>query len=361
MNRKYRVGIIGGTGYVGQRFITLLENHPWFKVTHIAASPRSAGKKYADIMQNRWKIDETMPESVKDIVVEDSANIEKFANEIDFVFCAVDMDKKAIIEMEERVARTETPLISNNSANRNTPDVPMIIPEINPHHTSLIEAQRKRLGTQRGFIVAKPNCSIQSYVPAITPLLDFGPELIMVSTYQAISGAGKTFETWPEMIHNLIPYIGGEEEKSEKEPMKIWGEFATDHIKLATEPIISAQCYRVSVQDGHTASVSVKFRNKPSKEDILARWADFKGVPQERNLPSAPQPFLTYFEEPDRPQAKLDAMVQRGMGVAIGRLREDPIFDYKFACLSHNTLRGAAGGGVLMAELLVDQGYIEKK
>ncbi|HHX37032.1 MAG TPA: aspartate-semialdehyde dehydrogenase [Clostridiaceae bacterium] len=361
MTKKLRAGIIGATGYVGQRFITLLADHPWFEISALAASSRSANKTYGEAIGERWRIDAEMPESVKDVTIIDSANIEELAEQVDLVFCAVDMDKQAIIEMEERVARTETPLISNNSANRNTPDVPMIIPEINPDHTALIEAQRKRLATKRGFIVAKPNCSIQSYVPAITPLLEFGPEAIMVSTYQAISGAGKTFETWPEMNHNLIPYIGGEEDKSEQEPMKIWGSFATDHIELAKEPIISAQCYRVSVQDGHTASVSVKFRKKPSQEEILARWAEFKGIPQERNLPSAPQPFLTYFAEPDRPQAKLDAMIERGMGVAIGRLREDPIFDYKFACLSHNTLRGAAGGGVLMAELLVEQGYIEKK
>lgn len=361
MERKLRAGVIGATGYVGQRFITLLADHPWFELAGLAASSRSAGKPYEAALDGRWRLPDAMPEPVREMPVQDSAEIEAFCENLDLVFCAVDMDKKAIVELEERVARTETPLISNNSANRNTPDVPMIIPEINPHHTALIERQRQRLGTRRGFIVAKPNCSIQSYVPALTPLLQYQPQALMVSTYQAISGAGKTFDTWPEMAGNLIPYIGGEEAKSEQEPMKIWGTVQGDHVVPAAEPVISAQCYRVAVQEGHTASVSVKFEKKPSMEEILAHWAAFRGVPQIEKLPSAPAQFLTYFEEENRPQARLDALTENGMGVAIGRLREDPIFDYKFTCLSHNTLRGAAGGGVLMAELLVHQGYITHK
>lgn len=363
MNRKYRVGIIGGTGYVGQRFITLLENHPWFKVTHIAASPRSAGKKYADIMQNRWKIDETMPESVKDIVVEDSANIEKFANEIDFVFCAVDMEKTALIELEESIAKLEIPVISNNSANRWTKDVPMVIPEINHDHIKVIDSQKKRLGTKVGFIAVKPNCSIQSYVPALTPLQKFGVKKVLVSTYQAVSGAGKTLTEWPEISENVIPYIGGEEEKSEKEPLRVWGKLNdnADAIEIAEEPIISAQCYRVPVQDGHMASVAVSFEEKPSKEEIIEIWNSFRTYPEEKELPSAPSPFLQYLEQDDRPQSKLDRMFGNGFGVSIGRLREDSIFDYKFACLSHNTIRGAAGGAILTAELLVKEGYIPLK
>lgn len=361
MEKKLRAGVIGATGYVGQRFITLLADHPWFELAGLAASSRSAGKPYEEALDGRWRLTVPMPEKVKGMLVQDSAEVEDFCKDLDLVFCAVDMDKKAIVELEERVARTETPVISNNSANRGTPDVPMIIPEINDDHTALIEAQKKRLGTKRGFIVAKPNCSIQSYVPALTPLLDFGPEQLIVSTYQAISGAGKTFETWPEMKANLIPFIGGEEAKSENEPMKIWGEFKGDHVELAQKPVISAQCYRVAVQEGHTASVCVKFKNKPTKEEILKRWAEFKGVPQLAELPSAPKQFLTYFEEDNRPQAKADVMTENGMGVCVGRLREDPVFDYKFCCLSHNTLRGAAGGGVLMAELLVHQGHIQHK
>lgn len=361
MDKKLRAGIIGATGYVGQRFITLLADHPWFELTALAASPRSAGKTYVESVGNRWRIPVEMPELVKNMPVQSSEEIEEFCKDLDLVFCAVDMDKKELIALEERVAKTETPVISNNSANRWTADVPMIIPEINADHTALIEAQKKRLGTTRGFIVCKPNCSIQSYVPALTALQEFEPEYVFVSTYQAISGAGKTFETWPEMNHNLIPYIGGEEEKSEKEPLRIWGKLTEDHVELAEQPVISAQCYRVSVQEGHTASVAVKFKKKPTEEEILERWKNFKGLPQTANFPSAPAQFLTYLEEENRPQVKQDALTENGMGVAIGRLREDSIFDYKFACLSHNTLRGAAGGAVLMAELLTHQGYITAK
>ncbi len=361
MQRKLRAGVIGATGYVGQRFVTLLADHPWFELSALAASSQSAHQTYESALKGRWRIDTPLPEIAKQMIVQDSAQIEAFCESVDLVFCAVDMDKTAIIDLEERVAKTETPLISNNSANRNTPDVPMIIPEINPHHTALIDVQKKRLGTTRGFIVAKPNCSIQSYVPAITPLLEFEPEALMVSTYQAISGAGKTFETWPEMRANLIPFIGGEEAKSELEPMKIWGQLLSDQIDVAKTPVISAQCYRVPVQEGHTASVAVKFKKAITEAEILARWQSFEGLPQQVGLPSAPKPFLTYFSEDNRPQAKLDAMTQKGMGIALGRLRPDPIFDFKFACLSHNTLRGAAGGGVLMAELLVHQGYITAK
>lgn len=361
MEKKLRVGIIGATGYVGQRFITLLADHPWFELISLAASSRSAGRSYAEAVGDRWRLTVEMPEMVRDMVVRDSAEIEDFCADLDFVFCAVDMEKKELIELEERVARTETPVVSNNSANRWTADVPMIIPEINSDHTQIIEAQKKRLGTTRGFIVTKPNCSIQSYVPALTALLDFEPQQIFVSTYQAISGAGKTFETWPEMIGNLIPYIGGEEEKSEREPLKIWGKATNGQIELPDDPVISAQCYRVAVQEGHTASVSVKFARKPSKEEILERWRSFAGLPQTANFPTAPKQFLTYLEDNDRPQVLRDVMTENGMGVSVGRLREDPIFDWKFTCLSHNTLRGAAGGAVLMAELLVHQGHITAK
>jgi aspartate-semialdehyde dehydrogenase len=361
MEKRLKVGIVGATGYVGQRFITLLADHPWFELKGLAASARSAGRSYGEAVEGRWRLTEPMPESVRDLPVQDSARVDDFVADLDFVFCAVDMEKKALIALEEKIAKTETPVVSNNSANRWTADVPMIIPEINGDHLRLIEAQKKRLGTTRGFIVAKPNCSIQSYVPALTPLLDFGPRQVFVSTYQAISGAGKTFETWPEMLGNVIPYIGGEEEKSEREPLKIWGSFAGDHIELSKEPVISAQCYRVAVQDGHTAAVSVKFARKPSKEEILARWSSFARLPQTAGFPTAPQQFLTYYEEDNRPQAKTDAMIENGMGIAIGRLREDPIFDWKFTCLSHNTLRGAAGGAVLTAELLTHEGYITAK
>lgn len=361
MDKKLRVGVIGGTGYVGQRFISLLDNHPWFECVAVAASPRSAGKRYEDAAGNRWKIDVPMPEFVKDMIVYGIDEIEKLCEVVDFVFCAVDMKKDEIRELEERIAKLETPVVSNNSAHRWTKDVPVIIPELNSSHASIIDIQRKRLGTSRGFIAAKPNCSIQSYVPALTPLMDFGIEKISVCTYQAISGAGKTFQDWPEMVGNMIPYIGGEEEKSEQEPLKIWGSVGADGIDKAGAPVISAQCYRVAVQEGHTAAVSVSFSKKPSREEILSRWASFETVPQLLGLPSAPKPFLRYMEEDNRPQPSLDAGYENGMGVSIGRLREDSIFDYKFACLSHNTLRGAAGGAVLTAELLTKMGYIQRK
>ncbi len=360
MNRKYRVGIIGGTGYVGQRFITLLENHPWFEVKSIFASAKSAGRKYGDLMRERWKISEPVPEQVKNFVIEDTSTIKNHVGELDFVFCAVDMPKQALIELEESIAELEIPVISNNSANRWTEDVPMIIPEVNPEHTKLIVAQKKRLGTERGFIAVKPNCSIQSYVPALTPLKSFGIKKIHVCTYQAVSGAGKTLAEWPEINGNIIPYIGGEEAKSEKEPLKVWGKLNDneDGIELAAEPVISAQCYRVPVQDGHMAAVAVEFEKKPTQEEIIDTWLNYKSKIAEFDLPSAPQPFLQYLTEDDRPQQRLDAMFGRGFGVSIGRLREDPIFDYKFACLSHNTIRGAAGGAILTAELLVKQGFI---
>ncbi len=361
MKKKFKVGVIGATGYVGQRFLSLLADHPWFETAVVAASPRSSGKTYEDAVAGRWKIDQPMPEKVRTMIVESTDNLEAICSQVDFVFCAVDMKKDEIRELEEKIAKLETPVVSNNSAHRWTPDVPVIIPEINPDHATLINGQRRRLGTTRGFIVAKPNCSIQSYVPALTPLLDFGPELISVCTYQAISGAGKTFADWPEMVGNLIPYIGGEEEKSEQEPRRIWGNHTEFEIVLADKPVISAQCYRVAVQEGHTAAVSVKFARKPDKAEILARWAAFQGLPQKVNLPLAPQPFLRYLEEDNRPQPLLDAMAGNGMAVSIGRLRQDNIFDYKFACLSHNTLRGAAGGAVLTAELLVYQGYLTVK
>lgn len=358
---KLRVGVVGATGYVGQRFICLLAEHPWFDLQGLAASGRSAGKSYAEAVEGRWKLTEEIPEKVKNMEVLDASDVDKFVKDLDFVFCAVDMPKADIVALEEAIAKTETAVISNNSANRWTKDVPMIIPEINADHSKLIEAQRHRLGTKRGFIACKPNCSIQSYVPALTPLMKYGLEKVLVSTYQAISGAGKTFKDWPEMLGNLIPYIGGEEQKSEEEPLRIWGEVKDGEVMKAEKPLISAQCYRVAVQEGHTASVAVAFKDKPSKAQILDDWATYKTIAQELALPSAPEPFLVYFEEENRPQAALDANVGQGMAVAIGRLREDNIFDYKFTCLSHNTLRGAAGGGVLMAELLYKQGYLGKK
>ena len=361
MERKIKAGVIGATGYVGQRFISLLENHPWFECVAVCASPRSAGKTYAEAVGDRWKIDRPMPDYVKNMIVFGSDNIEAFCHEVDFTFCAVDMKKDEIRALEEQIAKYEVPVVSNNSANRWTEDVPMIIPEINADHAALIEAQKKRLGTTRGFIAVKPNCSIQSYVPALTPLLSYGIKQISVCTYQAISGAGKTFKDWPEMVGNMIPYIGGEEEKSEKEPLKVWGEFAGDHIELAKQPVISAQCYRVAVQEGHTAAVSVSFDKKPSVEEMLDAWKNFEGEAQKLNLPSAPKHFLQYIDEDNRPQPALDANYENGMGVSIGRLREDNIFDYKFTCLSHNTLRGAAGGGMLTAELLAAKGYITAK
>lgn len=361
MSEKLKAGIVGGTGMVGQRFVQLLDQHPWFEVTAIAASKNSAGKTYEESVQGRWKMAGPIPEPVKTIVVQDASQVEEFASQVDFIFCAVDMSKDQIKALEEAYAKTGTPVISNNSAHRWTPDVPMVIPEINPDHIGVIEAQRKRLGTKTGFIAVKPNCSIQSYVPALHALLDFKPEKVVASTYQAISGAGKNFTDWPEMLDNVIPYIGGEEEKSEQEPLRIWGSLQNGEIVKASSPLITTQCIRVPVTDGHLATVFVSFENKPSKEEIITRWREFKGRPQELGLPSAPQQFITYFEEENRPQTKLDREIERGMGVSVGRLREDSICDYKFVGLSHNTLRGAAGGAVLIAELLKAEGYIQAK
>ncbi len=358
--KQYNVGIIGATGMVGQRFITLMENHPWFNLKVLAASPRSAGKSYTEAVGNRWAMQTPIPEDVKNMVVYDAtADIEKIASQVDFVFCAVDMKKDEIRALEEAYAKAECPVVSNNSAHRHTPDVPMIIPEINPDHAEIIAAQKKRLGTKRGFISVKSNCSLQSYVPALHPLMKYGITQALTCTYQAISGAGKTFETWPEMVDNVIPYIGGEEEKSEIEPLKIWGKIEGDKIMDATTPSITAQCLRVAATDGHMAAVFVKFENKPSIEQIKADWQAFKGEPQDLELPSAPKQFLNYFEEDTRPQTKLDRNLEGGMAVSIGRLREDKQYDYKFVCLSHNTLRGAAGGAVLMAELLAAKGYFD--
>ena len=361
MEKQYKVGIVGATGMVGQRFVTLLENHPWFKLTTLAASGRSAGKTYEDAVGSRWAMTTPMPESVKKMVVLDAAKVEEVASQVDFIFCAVNMPKAEIKALEEAYAKAECPVVSNNSANRFTPDVPMVVPEINADHIEIIPAQRKRLGTKRGFIAVKSNCSLQSYVPALHPLMkEFGVNKALVCTYQAISGAGKTFDRMPEIVDNVIPYIGGEEEKSEREPLKLWGHIEGDHIESATTPVISAQCLRVACSDGHMAAASVKFKNKPSKEVMIERWNNFKGRAQELNLPSAPEHYLTYFEEDNRPQTKLDRNLENGMGVSIGRLREDTIFDYKFVSLSHNTLRGAAGGAVLMAELLCAEGYMDR-
>ncbi len=356
--KKFNVGVIGATGMVGQRFLLLLENHPWFNVTALAASSSSAGKKYKDALR-RWHMSAPMPEKYADMVVLDAAaDREKIASSVDFCFCAVNMKKDEIKELEYAYAKLECPIVSNNSAHRFTPDVPMVIPEINSDHISVIDAQRKRLGTKRGFIAVKSNCSLQSYVPLLHPLKKFGIKNTAVTTYQAISGAGKTFETMPEIIDNIIPYIGGEEEKSEKEPLKIWGEVNGGEIVPASTPAITAQCLRVPVSDGHTAAVFVNFEQKPTKEQILEAWANFAGEPQKLTLPSAPKQFIHYFEEDNRPQAKLDRMTENGMAVCAGRLREDNVFDYKFVGLSHNTLRGAAGGAVLLAELLAAKGYI---
>ena len=358
--KKYTVGVVGATGMVGQRYVTLLENHPWFQLSVVAASARSAGKTYEEAAGKRWAMKTPMPEEAKSLVVLDAESyMEKFAASGDFIFCAVYLKKEDIRALEESYAKLECPVISNNSAHRWTPAVPMVIPEVNPEHLKVLEAQKTRLGTKRGFIAVKSNCSIQSYAPALHPLRAFGLERVLVCTYQAISGAGKTFETWPEMIDNVIPYIGGEEEKSEKEPLKIWGHIEGDVIVDATAPAITTQCLRVPVSDGHTAAVFVSFENKPSKEEILQAWKDFSGVPQELQLPSAPKQFLNYFTEDDRPQAKLDRNLEGGMAVSIGRLREDSQYDYKFVCLSHNTLRGAAGGAVLLAELLAANGYFD--
>lgn len=355
---KLKVGILGATGFVGQRLITLLNNHPYFQVTVLAASKSSAGKTYEESIKGRWKLNLPMPDFVKDIMVKDVYNLDEIIKDVDFVFCAVNMPSDEIKELEEMYAKADIPVISNNSANRWTEDVPMIIPEINNNHLEVIDAQRRRLGTQKGFIVTKPNCSIQSYVPAITALLEFRPTKILVCTYQAISGAGKIFSDWPEINDNAIPYISGEESKSEKEPLKIWGTIRNGKIVSATNPVISAQCIRVPVSDGHLAGVFVSFEKKPTKEQILEHWRNFKGKPQELKLPLAPKQFLTYFEQDDRPQTGLDRDIERGMGVSIGRLREDTLFDYKFVCLSHNTLRGAAGGSVLTAELLKAEGLL---
>ena len=360
MSDRLKVGILGGTGMVGQRSISLLENHPWFEVTTIAASPRSAGKTYEGAVGGRWKMDTPMPEAVKKIVVMNVNEVEKVASEVDFVFSAVDMSKDEIKAIEEAYAKTETPVVSNNSAHRWTPDVPMVVPEINADHLEIIPAQRKRLGTKRGFIAVKSNCSLQSYVPALYPLMkDYGVTKCLVCTYQAISGAGKTFETFPDILDNVIPYIGGEEEKSEQEPLKLWGHIDGDKIVPATAPSITAQCLRVPVSDGHMGAVFVSFDKKPTKEEILKTWKEFHGPAQDLDLPSAPKQFLHYFEEDDRPQPKLDRMIENGMAVSIGRLREDTQYDYKFVCLSHNTLRGAAGGAVLLAELLAVKGYFD--
>ena len=361
MSDKLRVGILGGTGMVGQRFISLLENHPWFEVTTIAASPRSAGKTYEEAVGDRWKMDTPMPEKVKKIVVMNVNEVEKVASEVDFVFSAVDMTKEEIKKIEEDYAKTETPVVSNNSAHRWTPDVPMVVPEINPEHMKVIEFQKKRLGTTRGFVAVKPNCSIQSYAPVLTAWKEFEPYEVVATTYQAISGAGKTFKDWPEMVGNIIPYIGGEEEKSEKEPLRIWGEIRDGVIVPATSPVITCQCIRVPVLNGHTAAVFVKFRKKPTKEQLIEKLVTFKGVPQELELPSAPKQFIQYLEEDNRPQVTEDVNYERGMGVSIGRLREDTMFDYKFIGLSHNTVRGAAGGAVLCAEALTAKGYIAAK
>lgn len=357
VNQKLKVGVVGATGMVGQRFLTLLENHPYFEVAALAASPRSAGKPYAEAVEGRWKMQVPIPEKFKNMVLHDANDTKTMGELCSFVFCAVDMKKDEIRALEEKYARAEIPVVSNNSAHRWTPDVPMVVPEINPEHLAVIEHQRRRLGTKRGFIAVKPNCSIQSYVPALTPLLCYRPTLVVATTYQAISGAGKTFREWPAMIDNVIPYIGGEEEKSEQEPLRVWGHIENGVIVKADAPLITTQCIRVPVTDGHTAAVFVKFEKKPSREDILRAWAEFRGLPQELELPHAPAQFVTYFEEDDRPQAALDRGLYGGMGVSVGRLREDSFFDYKFVGLSHNTLRGAAGGAVLIAELLFRKGY----
>ncbi len=361
--KHYKVGIVGATGMVGQRFATLLENHPWFEVVALAASSRSAGKTYKEAVGAKWCMSTPIPANMENLVVMDAtADIDKITSAVDFVFCAVDMKKDEIKALEKQYALAECPVISNNSANRHTPDVPMMIPELNPDHSEIIHAQRKHLGTKRGFIAVKSNCSLQSYVPALYPLDEkFGVKDVLVCTYQAISGAGKTFDTWPEMIDNVIPYIGGEEEKSEIEPLKIWGKIEGEEIVPASSPKFTAQCLRVPCSDGHMAAVFVRFEKKPTKEEILEIWKNFKGYPQEVELPSAPKQFLNYFEEDNMPQTKLQRDLEGGMAVSVGRLREDSQYDYKFVCLSHNTLRGAAGGAVLMAEQICSQGFIDSK
>ncbi len=361
MDRKLRVGILGATGMVGQRFIALLENHPWYEVVTVAASPRSAGKTYEEAVGGRWKMDTPMPEAVKNLIVANVNEVEKVAASVDFVFSAVDMTKEEIRAIEDAYAKTETPVVSNNSAHRWTKDVPMVVPEINPEHFEVIEAQKKRLGTTKGFVAVKPNCSIQSYAPVLTAWKEFEPTEVVVTTYQAISGAGKTFKDWPEMIENIIPYIGGEEEKSEQEPLRIWGKVVDGEIVKAEGPVITAQCIRVPVLNGHTAAVFVKFAKKPTKEELIEKMVNFKGLPQELELPSAPKQFIQYLEEDNRPQVKADVDFENGMGVSVGRLREDHVYDYKFVGLSHNTVRGAAGGAILCAETLTAKGYIEAK
>ena len=361
MEKKLRVGILGATGMVGQRFIALLENHPWFEVVTVAASPRSAGKTYQEAVGGRWKMDTHMPEAVKDLVVLNVNEVEKVASTVDFVFSAVDMTKEEIKAIEEAYAKTDTPVVSNNSAHRWTPDVPMVVPEINADHFDVIKDQKKRLGTEKGFIAVKPNCSIQSYAPCLAAWKEFGPKELVVTTYQAISGAGKTFKDWPEMEGNIIPYIGGEEEKSEKEPLRVLGKVENGQIVMADSPKITCQCVRVPVLNGHTAAVFINFENKPSKEELIEKLVSFKGFPQEADLPSAPKQFIQYLEEDNRPQVTMDVNYENGMGVSIGRLREDSIYDYKFIGLSHNTVRGAAGGAVLCAEALTAKGYIQAK
>jgi len=361
MEKKLKVGVLGATGMVGQRFISLLENHPWYEVVTVAASPRSAGKTYEEAVGDRWKMTTPMPEAVKKLTVMNVNEVEKVAASVDFVFSAVDMTKEEIKAIEEAYAKTETPVVSNNSAHRWTPDVPMVVPEINPEHFEVIKDQRKRLGTERGFIAVNPNCSIQSYAPVLTAWKEFEPYEVVATTYQAISGAGKTFKDWPEMEGNIIPYIGGEEEKSEQEPLRLWGKVENGEIVKANEPVITCQCIRVPVLNGHTAAVFVKFRKKPTKEELIERLVSFKGLPQELELPSAPKQFIQYLNEDNRPQVTMDVDFEHGMGVSIGRLREDTVYDYKFVGLSHNTVRGAAGGAVLCAELLTAQGYIQAK
>ncbi len=359
MAKRLRAGVIGATGMVGQRFVTLLAEHPWFELTVVAASSRSAGQTYAQAVAGRWMLPVPIPEGVAELMVYDAADVKAVASQVDFVFCAVEMDKDATKALEDTYASAGVPVVSNNSAHRGTPDVPMLMPEINPEHLKVIPAQQRRLGTKRGFIVTNPNCSIQSYVPALHALWEFGPRQVAACTYQAISGAGKTFATWPEMVDNVIPYIAGEEAKSEQEPRKIWGQVAADAIVPSAEPQITAQCIRVPASDGHMAAVFVSFVRKPSQEEILAKWAAFQGEPQRLQLPSAPKPFIKYMLEDDRPQTKLDRAYAGGMGITVGRLRPDTVFDYKFICLSHNTVRGAAGGAVLIAELLAVKGYFD--
>ena len=361
MSQKLRVGILGATGMVGQRFISLLENHPWFEVVTVAASPRSAGKTYAEAVGDRWKMDTPMPEAVKDLVVYNVNEVEKVAATVDFVFSAVDMTKDEIKAIEEAYAKTETPVVSNNSAHRWTPDVPMVVPEINPEHFEVIKSQRERLGTKKGFIAVKPNCSIQSYAPVLTAWKEFEPYEVVATTYQAISGAGKNFKDWPEMNGNIIPFIGGEEEKSEQEPLRLWGKVEDGVIKKSDAMVITTQCIRVPILNGHTAAVFVKFKKKPTKEQLIAKLKEFGGLPQELELPSAPKQFIQYLEEDNRPQVALDVNYENGMGISVGRIREDSVYDFKFVGLSHNTVRGAAGGAVLCAETLKAKGYIEAK